>query len=102
MSGRKQFVEIDGVKSTVIDSLNCSTIQGSKLSYILYICYISEVTILDKIMDTYFSKLITLRDQTQIYTNLITHYAMNFIDDSSNVIASNDTQALQNYINDFL
>ena len=45
LSGRKQFVEIYGIKSTI---------QGSKLSCILYICYISEVTILHKIIDTCF------------------------------------------------
>jgi len=26
LTGRKQYVEIDGIKSEIIDSLNCSTI----------------------------------------------------------------------------
>ena len=31
LTSRQQYVEIDGIKSDTINSLNCSTIQGSKL-----------------------------------------------------------------------
>ena len=41
LRGRKQYVEIDGIKSDTIDSVDYFTIQGSKLSYILYIYYVN-------------------------------------------------------------
>ena len=58
-------------------------------------------TALNKIMDTCLYKLFTLKDQALIYNDTITHFTLNYIDDSSNLIASSDVQILQKYINDF-
>ena len=39
LTNRKQFVEIDTCRSSLKNSLNCSIIQGSKMSGILYTIY---------------------------------------------------------------
>merc|ERR1712115_124274 len=52
-------------------------------------------------MDTVYFKLITIRDQFHKYSGSISHFAMNYIDDTSNAIFCNDSNTLQNYINDF-
>ena len=67
LTNRRQYVEIDGIKSDILESLNCSTIQGSKLSCILYIIYVNEVTALNKIMDTCYYQIMTLKEQISIY-----------------------------------
>ena len=67
----------------------------------MYILYVNEVTALSKIMDTCYYQIITLKEQICIYGEEIKHFTLNYIDDSSNVIASKDTSVLQNYINDF-
>ena len=52
MAGRKQFVTIDTYNSDILNSLECSVIQGSKLSAILYTLFTNEITLLPKIMGT--------------------------------------------------
>ena len=50
LTNRKQYTEIDTFKSNILDSPQCSVIQGSKLSAILYTLYTNEVTTLYKLM----------------------------------------------------
>ena len=90
MSGRKQYVEIDGIKSEILDSIDCSLIQGSKMSSLLYTLYINEVPLLYNMMDNITFKLIALREQVQVYGNSVTHFKMNYIDDTSNTISFKD------------
>ena len=101
LSGRKQYVEIDGIKSEILDSIDCSVIQGSKMSSLLYTLYVNKVPLLHNIMDNNTFKLIALCEQVQIYGNSVTHLAMNYIDDTSNAISCNDCITVQNYINNF-
>merc|ERR1711873_190118 len=68
LENRYQYVSIDGIKSEVIQSLPCSVIQGSKLSALLYMIYINEVTVLHKLMgaDLYgqITKAIPIKSET--------------------------------------
>ena len=50
-------------------------------------------------MDTCLYKLVSLKEQALIYKDTITHFTLNYIDDSSNAIASFDPEALQKYRN---
>ena len=52
LSDRKQYVNIDGKESELLDSLKCSVIQGSKLSSLLYILYTNEIPLLYKLVGT--------------------------------------------------
>ena len=101
LSDREQFVEIDGIRSDTLPSIPCSVIQGSKLSSLLYTIYINEVPLLYKNMNSANFKLISLREQFQIYGQNISHFAINYIDNTSNSISCNNILHLQNYINDF-
>ena len=51
---RKQFVVLDTFKSKILPSLQCSVIQGSKLSSLLYILYTNEIPLLSKFRMSYF------------------------------------------------
>ena len=52
LSNRYQYVSIDGINSTVLPSPQCSVLQGSKLSSVLYNTYCNEIPVLYKLMDT--------------------------------------------------
>ena len=43
LTNRKQFVEIDTNRSQIEISLNCSVIEGSKMSGLLYTVYTNEI-----------------------------------------------------------
>ena len=57
LSGRKQYISIEGRESELIDSLGCSVVQGSKLSSYFYIIYTNEIPLLHKLInsDLYFN-----------------------------------------------
>ena len=42
-----------------------------------------------------------MREQFQSYNDSLTHFALNYINDTSNAISCNNIITLQNYINDF-
>ena len=50
LSNRYQFVMVDTFKSKLKKSLDCSVIQGSKLSSILYINYTNEIPMLSNFL----------------------------------------------------
>ena len=52
LSNRKPHVEIDIYRSQIIDSPNCSVVQGSKLSGLLYTLYSNEIPHLPNLMQT--------------------------------------------------
>ena len=43
LKGRKYFVEVQGAKSAIKSLKDCSVIQGSRLSALLYTLYVNEV-----------------------------------------------------------
>ena len=91
---RSQFVEIDGIRSDVLPSIDCSVIQGLKLSGLLYTLYVNEVPHLSKVINSVNFKLITMREQFQSYSDSLTHFAINYIDDTSNAMSCNNIVTL--------
>ena len=69
LSSQSQFVEIDGIRSDILPSIDCSVIQGSKLSGLLYTLYVNEVPFLSKVINSVNFKLITMREQFQSYSD---------------------------------
>ena len=58
LKNRRQLVEIDTYRSDIKQSLDCSVIQGSKLSGILYTIYTNEIPLIHTLMsDKIFTKL---------------------------------------------
>ena len=97
---RKQYVYIDGMESEVIDSGNCSVCQGSKLSSLLYILYTNEIPLLDKIINTELHNRLNDKDIMTDTTD-IDQYTVQYVDDSTTMITTNDITNLKTYIDNF-
>merc|ERR1712240_470264 len=96
---RKQFVEIDTNRSNTLNSLNCSVIQGSKLSGILYTIYTNEIPLLHTLMHKeIFTKLTGQQSTT---SKSIEHNTINFVDNSTNIIRTKNPSEIQEYLNKF-
>ena len=50
LTNRKQFVEIDIYRSEILNSLNCSVIQGGKMSGLLYTLHTNEIPLIHTLM----------------------------------------------------
>ena len=100
LTDRKQYVSIDSMNSDILPSPQCSCIQGSKMSSLLYIIYTNEIPLLSKIMH---SNTLTTLTGNQPYTNDndINTFTIQYVDDSTNMISSKDISVLQEYINTF-
>merc|ERR1712240_539864 len=86
-------------RSEIQQSNDCSIIQGSKLSGILYTIYTNKIPMIDTLMkDEIFNKI---TGYPKIYTKEIEHSTINFVDDSTNLIITKDPTKLQTYLNNF-
>ena len=99
LTNRKQYTEIDTFKSKILDSPQCSVIQGSKLSAILYTLYTNEVTTLYKLM--YKPIFTKMTGKPQLKCNTIDHSIVNYVDDSTNLISSKNIDNLKSYIDNY-
>ena len=86
-------MSIDSIHSEILPALDCSCIQGSKLSALLYTLYINEVPLLCNLMNTEIYNKLT-NDTTNIIPNTIEHVTIQYVDDSNNIITSNDNVGL--------
>ena len=76
-------------------------IQGSKLWALFYALYINEVTILQKLMNTdIYDRITGVSNDDDI--DGIGHNIMQYVDDTNNVISTNNLETLQPYINKYL
>jgi len=99
LSNRQQLVEIDTYRSKIIQSEDCSVVQGSKLSGILYTIYTNEIPILFKIMNM--DIFTTITGQPKMDIKDIKHETTNFVDDSTNIIMTKTIDNIEEYINKF-
>ena len=106
LSNRYQFVQVDTFSSSLIKSLDCSVIQGSKLSSLLYILYTNEIPnlhkfISDKNLQSCYNKLTKNKFKLlhdKITDNNFNHLTINFIDDSTNLISNDNSYLLIDYL----
>ena len=92
-------MEKDTHKSPIKNSPPCSVVQGGKLSGILYTLYTNEIPVLYKLMhNDWFYKL--TKSSRILYTN-IDHCTVNFVDDSTNVIAFPDHSQIRLYLTQY-
>ena len=99
-SDGSQYVDIDGYSSISMPANPYSVLQGSKLSSLLYVIYCNEIPLLHNLVG---SQLMTKLTDTQYHvdnTN-ITHNTIQYVDDSTNIISSYNTNHLQIYIDTF-
>ena len=79
--------------------MNCSVIQGSKLSGLLYTLYTNEIPLLHTLMnnDIYTG----LTQHTTTTATKIAHSTVNFVDDSTNITSSQQKDDITEYTNKF-
>ena len=98
LTDRRQFVKLETKNSIMRNSVNCGTIQGSKLSGFLFNIYGNEIPLLHKLINTeiYYkmgAKTINIKN-----TN---HGTITFVDDSSNIIGFKDHSKLNKYLENY-
>lgn len=82
-SNIKQLIHIDTLRSDLIDCLECSVIQGSKLAGLFYNLYTNEIPVIHKIMNMDIFTEITGKPKNNPKMG---HETINFVDDSTNLI----------------
>ena len=97
LSERYQFTQIDTFNSTILKSLDCSCIQGGKLSGTIYSIYTSEIPQLYKLLyDDFLEKIIGEPKWDQ--KENINHMVIDFVDDSMSIIGFKGTELVKKYI----
>ena len=97
LTNRTQFTQIQTKRSKLINSMNCSVIQGSRLSGLLYIIYTNEIPLLYKLMQEkeWYQK--NMKENPTKYDN-VEHATINFVDDSNSIITFNDSDEINYYL----
>ena len=88
------------MESNLIYSGESSVCQGSKLSSLLYILYTNEIPLLDNITNNDFFTRLTRKDKMTNLTD-IDNYTVQYVDDSTTMISTNDTQDIKKYIDNY-
>ena len=97
LEGRKQYVEIQGFKSSVQPIGRCSVLQGTKKSGFYYTLNNLEVVYLREVMkNPKLYKQITGANLKEYPDE--EHETINFVDDSSLLIASSDPTKFTSYL----
>ena len=93
-------MSIDSIESNILPSLPCSVIQGSNLPALLYTLYVNEVPKLHELMGSDIYNEIT-GEEYGIYYNIIENLTIQYMDDSNNVITSENSNDIEKYINKY-
>ena len=100
LSDRYQFTQIDTFNSTILKSLDCSCIQGGKLSKTIYSIYTSEIPHLYKLLyDDFLEEIIGENKWDQ--KSKISHSVINFVDDSTSIIGFRGSDLVKRYITQY-
>ena len=100
LSERTCFVEIETKRSNVRVQKDCSVIQGSKMSSVLYSLFTNEAPEIKKLMEDEVSlKKILKKDDIEIIEAEHETYA--YVDDTYNCVAVNNPEELEVYVNNF-
>ena len=99
LTDRRQFVQIYTKRSRLRKSLDCSVIQGSKLSGLLYTLYTNEIPLLHTLMNKEIYTKLTQHERTT--TTNTHHTTVNFVDDSINIISTPNTDTIEEYLDKF-
>ena len=91
-------MEIDGSISDITPANQCSVLQGSKLSSLLYILYCNEIPLLYRLVGSPIMNTLT-NLPCHINLNNISHKIVQYVDDSTNIISCKITQDIPLYLN---
>ena len=97
LSDRLNYTEVDTKKSELKAAENCSVVQGSKLSGLMYILYTNEIPALKELLSDK-ETMNKLAKREPIETEDIEHETTNFVDDSNSVITFKDPVTANAYL----
>ena len=97
LRNRRQYVQLDTYCSSIIQSPDCSVVQGGKLSGLLYRIYINELPLIHKL--NYDDQII--KPHIINKNKLPSHSTIQFVDDSSNVIGFKDDDIMKKYLENY-
>ena len=100
LQGRTQFIELETSKSTVRNANDCSVIQGSKLSSLLYSIYTNESCEIKRLMEDK-EALEKILGKEPPELSEVDHDAYSYVDDTYNCIATKEHEKLEDYINTY-
>ena len=100
MTGRTAVVNLQGFTSEPINCEDCGSVQGGKLSGLIFNINNNEAVKLHEIMNK--PELFRKLTNEDISISNIDHAAVNFVDDQTNMIAGDDYQDIQAYIRKFM
>ena len=84
----------------MINSLPCSVVQGSKLSSLMYTIYTNKIPLLHQLLTDHNWMQKNLKKTMRVYKS-VKHLAVNYIDDSTNIISFGDYDEAIHYLNNF-
>ena len=97
LANRQHYVQVETFNSELVKSPECSVIQGSKMSGILYCIYVNEVPLLHRLMNNKIYESLT-KDNICNLNDKIVHETFNFVDDSSSIIGFPNTKHIKIYL----
>ena len=98
-SERKQYVCLDSMNSILRNSPNCSLVQGSKTSGLMFNIFCNEVPKLYRLINTdIYHKLVDIK---KLNTKNISHSVINFIDDSTNIMGFKNHESIKLYLEQY-
>ena len=98
LNDRKQFVELDTKRSILRNSVNCGSIQGSKLSGFLFNIYSNEIPLLPHIINT---KLYFKMGGTKLDVKNTCHNIVTFVDDNQNIVSFKHHEKMKSYLENY-
>ena len=100
LSDRYQYIELETFKSELIESPNCSVIQGSKIAGILYNIYTNEIPKLQELLTNEMVMNELAKTET-IVKEPEEHEVVTFVDDTNAIINFKDPEEINEYINKY-
>ena len=101
LTGRTQFTQIEDKRSKTRNSLNCSVVQGGKLSSLLYLIYTNEIPRLFHLMKNKKWMRENMKQDVTEYTD-IEHTTINFVDDSSSIVSFKESDEMNYYLDKYM
>ena len=96
LTNRYQYVELQNIQSHIIQSPDCSVIQGSKLSGLLYTIYTNEIPRVHELMTHEEWLKNKIGTEIRKFTD-VRHNIVNFVDNSNSMICFDE----ENYANHY-
>ena len=100
MSNRKSRVTLQGYTSEEVICEPCGSVQGGKLSGLIFNISINEATEISKIMSI--PRLYRKITKKDLFNRNVDHVTVNFVDDQNNMVAADSHADIEAYLREFM